>query len=57
MKMVSECLKVIVDAMLENCGLADAPVNIKIDNTIYDVVDFYYDNEISEYVMVLNHDE
>ena len=53
--MVSECLKVIVDAMLENCGLADAPVNIKIDNTIYDVVDFYYDNEISEYVMVLNH--
>ena len=53
MKMVTDCLKVLVNTLLDNCDLANAPVNILIDDQLYDVKEFYFDNEISEYVMVL----
>lgn len=51
--MATDCLKVLVNALLDNCDLADAPVNILIDNKLYDVQEFYYDDNIAEYVMVL----
>lgn len=53
MKMATDCLKVLVNNIIDNAGLADAPVNILIDGKLYDVQDFYYDNNICEYVMVL----
>ena len=53
MKMVTDCLKTIVDAMIDNCGLANAPVNIRIGDKLYGVIDFYYDKNIEEYVMEL----
>lgn len=53
MKMVTDCLKVLVNTLLDNCDLANAPVNIRIDNQLYDVKEFYFDDKISEYVMVL----
>lgn len=53
MKMATECLKVLVNTLIDNSSLADAPVNILIDEKLYDVTDFYYDNEICEYVMKL----
>ena len=53
MKMATDCLKVLVNTLLDNCDLADAPVNILIDNKLYDVQEFYYDDDIAEYVMVL----
>lgn len=53
MKMVTDCLKVLVNTLLDHTDLADAPVNILIDKKLYDVKEFYYDNKICEYVMVL----
>lgn len=53
MKMVTDCLKVLVNTLLDNTGLADAPVNILIDGKLYDVKEFYFDSEVSEYVMEL----
>ena len=53
MKMVTDCLKVLVNTLLDNVDLADAPVNILIDKKLYDVKEFYYDKNICEYVMVL----
>ena len=53
MKMVTDCLKVLVNTLLDNTSLADAPVNILIDNQLYDVEEFYYDDGICEYVMKL----
>lgn len=53
MKMVTDCLKVLVNTLLDNTGLADAPVNILIDGKLYDVKEFYFDSETSEYVMEL----
>lgn len=53
MKMVTDCLKVLVNTLLDNTGLADTPVNILIDGKLYDVKEFYFDSEISEYVMEL----
>ena len=51
--MATDCLKVLINTLLDNCDLADAPVNILIDNQLYDVKEFYFDDYISEYVMVL----
>lgn len=51
--MVTDCLKVLVNTLLDNCDLADAPVNILINGKLHDVKEFYYDNNICEYVMVL----
>lgn len=51
--MVTDCLKVLVNTLLDNCDLADAPVNILIDGKLHDVKEFYYDKNICEYVMVL----
>lgn len=53
MKMAVDCLKVLVNVLIDNCGLADAPVNILIDGKLHDVKEFYYDKNIAEYVMVL----
>lgn len=53
MKMVTDCLKVLVNTLLDNTGLANAPVNILIDGKLHDVKEFYFDSEISEYVMEL----
>lgn len=53
MKMATDCLKTIVNTLIDHCGLADAPVNILIGRKLYDVVDFYFDEDIYEYVMVL----
>ena len=54
MKMVTDCLKVLVNTLLDNTGLADAPVNILIDGKLHDVKEFYFDSKISEYVMELS---
>ena len=53
MKMITDCLKTITDALISNCGLADAPVQIKINNTLYEVKDFEYDETIDEYIMTV----
>lgn len=53
MKMATECLKVLVEVLIDNSSLADAPVNILIDGKLHDVIDFYYDDKICEYVMEL----
>ena len=39
--------------LLDNCDLANAPVNILIGNKLHDVKEFYYDDDIAEYIMVL----
>ena len=52
--MVTDCLKVLVNTLLDNTDLADAPVNILIEDKLYDVKEFYYDKDICEYVMVLH---
>lgn len=52
--MATDCLKVLVNTLLDHTDLADAPVNILIDKKLYDVKEFYYDNDICEYVMVLH---
>lgn len=49
MKTVSDCLKVLVN----NVAIDDAPINILIDGRLHDIKDFYYDSDISEYVMEL----
>ena len=46
-------LKTIVNAMIDNSGLANAPVKIRIKDKLYGVTDFYYDKNIEEYVMEL----
>ena len=53
MKMATDCLKILINTLLDNCDLADAPVNILIGNKLHDVKEFYYDDDIAEYVMVL----
>lgn len=53
MKLCTDCLKVLVNTLIDNSGLADAPVNILIDGQLYDVREFYFDKDIVEYVMVL----
>ena len=51
--MATDCLKILINNLLDNCSIADAPVNILIDNKLYDIKEFYYDDKIAEYVMVL----
>lgn len=53
MKMVTQCLKVLINTLLDHSDLADAPVNILINGKLHDVIDFYYDEEICEYIMEL----
>ena len=53
MKMATDCLQILINTLLDNCDLANAPVNILIGNKLHDVKEFYYDDDIAEYIMVL----
>ena len=47
--MISECLQILV----ENLKYDDLPVNILIGKNLYDIKDFYFDDDINEYIMTL----
>lgn len=49
MKMLSEIFKVLFD----NLKYTDEPVNILIKGELHDITDFYFDNNIMEYVLEL----
>jgi len=47
MKMLSDLLMV----LLNNLRIEDLPVNVLINDKYYDIDEFYFDNEIHEYIM------
>lgn len=47
MKMLSDLLMV----LLNNLRIEDLPVNVLINDKYYDIDEFYFDNEINEYIM------
>lgn len=49
MKMLSDIIKV----LFESLRLDDEPVNILVDGELCDIAEFYFDDNIMEYVMVL----
>ena len=49
MKMLSE----IIGTLFESLRIDDEPVNILCDGKLYDIIEFYYDENINEYVMEL----
>ena len=49
MKMLSDIIKV----LFESLRLDDEPVNILIDGQLYDISEFYFDENIMEYVLEL----
>ena len=49
MKLLSDIIKV----LFESLRIDDEPVNILVDGQLYDIIEFYYDENINEYVMEL----